>query len=227
MDLPAGTSLRRLPWLLGAHWRVSRLRRVNPRPFGLTGDQGRPPLALGAESASAGLFEEVAAAVTKSTVSLDSLSIMYGDYFNLENPLVEVTTHWDGRGWVTPSKPSGVPSSTWGSIPPCAWDVGDAEFRDSVIARQDWRALGYPRRIPAEGPFSEGSAQIMVSGTPRTVPVAYYKRYTALSFEADDVIVTVVSRHPLPELPSFDPVTDLTAFFTGYTRLLEELADQR
>jgi hypothetical protein len=44
---------------------------------------------------------------------LDSLGLIYGDYFDPAKPLVEVTTHWDG---------------------------------------QDWKALGYPERIPAGGP---------------------------------------------------------------------------
>jgi hypothetical protein len=227
MEFPVNAPLRRLPLLWGTHWRASRLRRINPRPFGLTGDQERPPLTLGSESASASPFEEISAAITHSAVPLDSLSIMYGDYLNLENPLVEITTHWDGHSWFTPAKPSDVPSSAWGPIPPCAWDIGEAELRDEAIARQDWKALGYPRRIPADGPFSEGSTQIVVSGTPQIVPIVSYKQYMALSFQADDAIVTVVSRHPLPEHPRFDPVTDLTAFFTGYTRIMEALADRR
>jgi hypothetical protein len=151
---------------------------------------------------------------------------MYGDYFDLAKPLVEVTTHWDGRSWSIPSKPAGVPASTWEGIPPPAWELGEAERRDDVIARQDWKALGYPQRIPAEGPFSHGSMQIVVGGSPRVVDVVSHKHYMAFSFERDDAIVTVVSRHPLPEMPHFDPVTDLEIFFAGYTRSLEELGSR-
>lgn len=225
MEIPVPGPLRELSRVWTARWRVSRLRRISPAPFGLTGDRERQPLTLGSESASAGPVEEIGAAITGSAVPLDSLSLMYGDYLDLSKPLVEVTTHWDGRGWFTPGKPPGVPSSAWELIPSSAWDLGDAERRDDAIARQDWKALGYPRRIPAEGPFAPGSAEVVVCGSPREVPVVSYKHYVALSFSAGDAIVTVVSRHRLPEMPRFDPVTDLEIFFAGYTRSLQELAE--
>ena len=224
MEILVPEALRELSRIWTARWRISRLRRVNPQPFGLTGDPERPPLTLGSESASAGPVEEIGAAITHSAVRLDRLSLMYGDYFDVARPLVEVTTHWDGRSWLTPSKPSDVPSSAWEEIPPPAWELGDAERRDGAIARQDWKALGYPQRIPAEGPFSHGTMEIVVTGSPRVVDVVSYKHYMALSFERDDAVMTVVSRHPLPEMPHFDRVTDLEAFFAGYTQSLEDLA---
>jgi hypothetical protein len=205
-------------------WRISRLRRIDPRPFGLTADPDRPPLTLGSESGSAGAIEEISAAITRSAVPLGSLGLMYGDYLDLAMPLVEVTTHWDGRGWFAPARPPGVPPSAWEQIPAAAWDLGDTERRDDAIARQDWKALGYPQRVPVDGPFTQGSAEIVVSGSPRSVPVVSYRHYTALSFSADEATVTVISRHPLPEMPRFDPVTDLEVFYAGYARSLEQLA---
>jgi hypothetical protein len=226
MEIPLPGSLQGLSRQWMVRWRVSRLRRISPRPFGLTGDQERRPLTLGSESASAGLIEEISAAVTRSAVSLGSLGLMYGDYFDLSKPLVEVTTHWDGRSWFTPGKPPGVPASAWELIPAPAWDLGDAERRDEAIARQDWKALGYPQRIAAEGPFGPGSAEIVTGGSPREVPAVFYKHYVALSFSEGNATVTVVSRHPLPEMPHFDPVTDLESFYAGYAQSLEELAER-
>jgi hypothetical protein len=173
------------------------------------------------------MIEEIRAALSGAPVTLTSLSLLYGDYVDLSKPLVEVTTHWDGGSWFTQGKPSGVPSSAWELIPAPAWELGDAERRDDALARQDWKALGYPPRIPAEGPFAPGSTEIVVSGSPREVPTVSYKHYVALSFSANDAVMTVVSRFPLPEMPRFDPVADLDSFFAGYPRSLEELAELR
>jgi len=224
VEIPVPGTLQRLSRQGTVSWRVSRLRRVDPRPFGLSADAARPPLTLGSESASAGLLKELAAAVTQSAIPLDSLGLIYGDVFDPAKALVEVTTHWDGRDWFTPARPGEVPASEWQRIPSSAWELGDAERRDGAIARQDWKTLGYPERIPADGPFSQENAEILVGGSPRTVPVVIYKHYSALSFTVGETIVTVVSRHPLPARPRFDPVTDLEPFFTGYARSLDELA---
>src|SRR6266567_6277078 len=156
MDIPASGSFQGLLRNWMTQWRISRLRRINPRPFGLIEDPDRPPLTLGSESASAGPIEEISAAITRSAVPLGSLGLMYGDYLDLAKPLVEVTTHWDGRGWFAPARPPGVPPSAWAQIPAAAWDLGDTERRDDAIARQDWKALGYPQRVPVDGPFTQG-----------------------------------------------------------------------
>lgn len=223
MEIPVPGALRELSRLWTVRWRVSRLRRISPRPFGLTEDPDRPPLSLGSESASAGPIEEISAALSHSAVRLDRLSLLYGDYFDVARPLVEVTTHWDGRGWFTPRKPPSVPSSTWEQISPAAWELGEAERRDDAIARQDWKALGYPQRIAAEGPFQPSSMEIVVSGSPRAVDVVTYKHYVAFSFAEGEATVTVVSRHPLPAMPHFGPVADLDIFFAGYSQFLDEL----
>ena len=207
-------------------WRTARLRRIGPRPFGLAGDRDGQPLTLGDESSSAGLITEIRAALTRTAVPLDSLSLVYGDYLDadLARPLVEVTTHWDGRGWFAPARPPDVPPAIWEQIPPPAWELGDAERRDEAITRQQWNEPFFPTRIPAEGPFAESTAEILVSGSRRTVPVVGYKHYTALWFAEGDANVTVLSRHPLPQTPRFEVITNLEDFYAGYSRSLEELA---
>ena len=77
--------------------RLSRLRRIGPQPFGLTADPQRPPLMLGDESSSTGMITETLAALTGSRVPLDKLGLLYGNYFDLSAPFVEVTTHWTGE----------------------------------------------------------------------------------------------------------------------------------
>jgi hypothetical protein len=224
MEIPVPGFLKEQSRLWTVRWRISRLRRISPKPFGLTGDQEGRPLTLGSESASTGMIEEIRAAMKGLAVPLDSLSLMYGDYLDLSKPLAEVTTHGDGRSWFIQDKPPGVPSSAWELIPSSAWELGDAERRDDAIAREDWKALGYPQRIPAEGPFVPGRAEVVVCGSPREVPTVSYKHYVALWFSEGDATVTVVSRYPLPEMPRFGLVTDLEMFFAGYTRSMEELA---
>jgi hypothetical protein len=78
-----------------------------------------------------------------------------------------------------------------------------------------FRAMGGPlatvqRRTP--GPPTASGAVATVS----------YREYTAFSFTAEGLLVTVVSRHPLPPSPGFDLITDLEPFFEGYARESQE-----
>jgi len=75
-------------------FRTSRLRRMTSRAFGLT--VAGTAVMLGDESSSMGLAGEIRAAVTRAPVSLDSLSLLYGDCLDLSAPFVEVITRWDG-----------------------------------------------------------------------------------------------------------------------------------
>lgn len=194
--------------------RLSRLRRISPKPFGLTADPQRPPLMLGDESSSTGMIAEARAALTGSRVPLDKLSLLYGNYLDLSAPLVEVTTHWDGSGWLTAPVPPGYPEG--------AWELGQAERRDAALASGNLRAMLSPERYLAEGPFTRGTTEIVVSGDASQVATVSYRDYTAFSFTAQGLTVTVVSRHPLPPSPRFDVVTDLEPFFEGYARESQE-----
>jgi hypothetical protein len=193
--------------------RLSRLRRISPQPFGLTADPERPPLMLGDESSSASMITETLGALTGSRVPLDRISLLYGNYFDLSAPLVEVTTHWDGRGWQTPL-PRGYPEG--------AWELGQAERRDAALTSGNLRAAHSSQRHPAEGPFTRGTTEIVVSADASEAATVSYREYTALSFTAQGLMVTVVSRHPLPPSPRFDLVTDLEPFFEGYVRGTQE-----
>jgi hypothetical protein len=112
-----------------------------------------------------------------------------------------------------------------GDLPPYARELGSAAHRDEAIARGDWTlAAGDAER--ASGPFDPGSIDIVISGAPSRVAAVSFGHYLALSFTAQEAEVTVISRHPLPELPRFDPVTDLRPFCTGWTRFTEDMYEQ-
>jgi hypothetical protein len=70
-------------------FRVSRLRRIAARPFGLT--IADTAVMLGDESSSTGLIAEIRAAVARAPVRLDSISLLYGDCLDLSAPFVEVS----------------------------------------------------------------------------------------------------------------------------------------
>jgi hypothetical protein len=193
-------------------FRTSRLRRMTSRPFGLTGAD--TAVMLGDESSSTGLADEIRAAVTRAPVRLDSISLLYGDYLDLSAPLVEVITCWDGS--------TRLPA---GGLPPYARELGSAAHRDAAITRGDW-TLAVGDAEPAHGPFDTGSIDIVISGAPSRATAVWFRHYLALSFTAQDAEVTVISRHPLPERPHFDPVTDLQPFCAGWARFTEDMYER-
>lgn len=103
--------------------------------------------------------------------------------------------------------------------------MGSAVHRDQAIARGDWTLAGGDAE-PADGPFDPGSIDIVISGTASRVAAVSFRHYLALSFTAQDAEVTVISRHPLPELPHFDPVTDLQPFCSGWARFTEDVYER-
>ncbi|HEY2261337.1 MAG TPA: hypothetical protein VGI96_01790 [Streptosporangiaceae bacterium] len=194
-------------------FRVSRLRRITSRPFGLTTD-GTAVL-LGDESSSAGLAAEIRGALTRGPVHLDSISLLYGDCLDLSAPLVEVITRWDAG-----QRDNRPPA---GEILPYARELGRAASRDEAIARGQWMAMADQNEEPACGSFEPGRIDIVISGTPAQAATVSFGRYQALSFPVPDAEVTVISRHPLPNRPRFDPVTDLGPFCSGWATFMEDL----
>jgi len=197
-------------------FRISRLGRMTSRPFGLT--MADTAVMLGDESSSMTVAGEIRAAVTRAPIRLDSISLLYGDCLDLSAPLVEIITRWDGstqRGGRLPA----------GDLQPYARELGSAAHRDEAIARGDWTLAGGDAK-PADGPFDASSIDIFISGTPSRVAAVSFRHYLALSFTAQDAEVTVISRHPLPELPRFHPVTDLQPFCSGWARFMEDLYER-
>jgi hypothetical protein len=197
-------------------FRTSRLSRMTSCPFGLTAAD--TAVMLGDESSSMSLGEEIRAAVTHAPVRLDSISLLYGDYLDLSAPLVEVITRWAGSTRRGDRRPAG-------NLPPYARELGSAAHRDEAIARGDWTLEGGDAE-PADGPFDPGTSDIVISGTPTRVAAVSFRHYLALSFTAQDAEVTVISRHPLPGLPHFDPVTDLQPFCSGWATFMEGMYER-
>jgi hypothetical protein len=199
--------------------RISGLRRRRLRVIGL--ESGGPrlmPVSLGGNTMRVGVVSGLRAVLTRSPVPLDSLSLMYGDFFDVTAPLVEVTNIFHGYGWSGGTVPSDRPAS--------AWALGHAELRDDEIARSAWSAPSPSQESEPDGPFVHQTMDIIVCGTRRTVPVVSYRHYQALSFSEGTTGVTVVSRHPLPDLPQFNWVTDLEPYFAGWSRHMSEAAER-
>jgi hypothetical protein len=211
-------------------WRISGLRRRGPRVIGLEHGGSQPtPVSVGTDTmhmyidlGSANSPLDVArgldAALTQSPVPLDSMSLLYGDYFDVTAPLAEVTTVYQGPDWPNAAAPSRRPAS--------AWALGQAEWRDDQIARGEWSSFPPAQESKPDGPFRRGKIDIIVCGTRCRVPVVSYRHYQALSFSDGTTPVTVVSRHPLPDLPQFNWVTDLEPYFAGYRRRTHETAER-
>jgi hypothetical protein len=200
-------------------WRLSVLRRLRPRPFGLAPGRWSPgQLSIGSESFEVGVVSGLRAMLTRSPIPLESMSLLFGNFFDLSMPLIEVTTHWNGGAWRSAAPPSDRPAA--------AWELGRAERRDAAIARENWTALYADDDSEPNGPFTRSSIDVIVDAQFRTVPVVSLKHYHALAFPADNMQVTVVSRHPIPELPRFELVTDLEPFLDGYARYVAELVER-
>jgi hypothetical protein len=151
------------------------------------------------------MITETLAALTGSQVPLDRLSLLYGNYFDLSAPFVEVATHWDGRGWLTPL-PAGYPEG--------AWELGQAERRDAALAGGNLRAILSPERHLAEGPFTRGTTEIAsgdASGCDGVLPGLLSASFTA------GLTVRSSAAIRLPP-PRFDLITDIELFFEGYAR---------
>jgi hypothetical protein len=182
---------------------------------------GLENVARGLESVASGLQDMASAlraALPSSPVPLDSMSVLYGDYFDVNALLAEVTTVYHGPDW---------PNAVAGSRRPApAWALGEAEWRDDQIGRGDLDSFPPGQESMPGGPFRRGKMDIIVCGTRRRAPVVSYRHYQALSFSDGTTTATVVSRHPLPELPQFNWVTDLEPYFAGYRRHLHERAER-
>ena len=121
-------------------------------------------------------------------------------------PLVEVTTYLDGDD----------------ELPSMEAEVARRERQDAAIRRQDWEEMAGDvmdddEDVAASLETSSQDLEVLVNGEPRTVSAICYHHYQALQFRYDSLTIRAVSRHPLPEVPRFEIVTDLEPAFRGYT----------
>jgi hypothetical protein len=123
------------------------------------------------------------------------MSLTYGSATDLSAMFIEVTTDF---------------TTTHEDSSPLEYVLGEADHLDAATARGDQ----HPRPLPDEpdGPFTHGTAEIIVEDERRTVATLTYRQHHAFRFEQRNVLVTVVSRHQLPDLPALAPVTDLEPY---------------
>lgn len=174
----------------------SRLRRLAPRPFGFAPGTSHPaPAMIGSETEAVTLAALTRAVLARTPIPLSGMSLTYGSPTDLSALFIEVTTDFT----------AGHEDSS-----PLEYVLGEADHLDAAPARGD----RHPRPLPDEpdGPFAHGTAEIIVEGERRTVATLSYRQYHAFRFEQRDVLVTVISRHRLPDLPAFAPVTDLEPY---------------
>jgi hypothetical protein len=135
------------------------------------------------------------------------MSLNHGRLLDLAAPLIEVTTHWDGEGWMDPHTPGQVPG---------AWELGAAEHRDDAVVRQNLFAMRHYHEDGPSGPLGQAEATVTAGELELTVPVLTYRHYQAFRFQSGRVVVTVVCRHLPPGLMlRFEPVTDFEPYILG------------
>jgi hypothetical protein len=81
-----------------------------------------------------------------------------------------------------------------------------------------------------DGPFDAGTAGILVNGVAQRVPTLAYRQFRAFRFQGGPALVTVVTRHQVPEQLSFCSVTDLAPFASsldGDTTAVRDALRQR
>jgi hypothetical protein len=174
----------------------ARLRRLAPCPFGFAPGAPHPvPAIIGSETAALSLAALSRAVVARTPVPLSSMSLAYGSSTDLSAMFIEVTTDFT----------TGHEDSS-----PLEYVLGEADHLDAATARGDQ----HPRPLPDEpdGPFTHGTAEIIVEGERRTVATLTYRQHHAFRFQQRNVLVTMVSRHQLPDLPVLAPVTDLEPY---------------
>ena len=164
---------------------------------------------IGSETEAVTLGAITRAVLARTPIPLSSMSLTYGSPTDLSAMFIEVTTDFT----------AGHEDSS-----PLEYVLSEADHLDAAAARGD----RHPRPLPDEaGGFTPGTAEIIVDGERRTVATLTYRKYHAFRFEQRNVLVTVISRPELPDLPAFAPVTDLEPYLqqTAAARraLLEQL----
>jgi hypothetical protein len=143
-----------------ARWRISRLRRIDPHPFGLAPGIPQPaPRMLGTDAMDVTLAAAARAVLTRTPIPLCFMSVRYGDLFDLSSPLIEITTNW----------PTGHP------------DVNPLEYELSSVISDIFGASGrtcWPPSSPGTATWSPGP-----SSRPKARPCAGRSKaaFTALA----------------------------------------------
>jgi hypothetical protein len=171
---------------------VSKLRRFDAHPFGVTVTPPLPPAGL--RSASIG-------------PDLSDFELHYGTPLDAGAPVIEVQTCFDEDDCYVPSLEEAITR---------------AEKRDAALARHELTVhidvfAGEPEiPVPAHA-FGCAERAVIVDGAQRSTPVISHDNYEALSFRQGPLLVTAVARFGFPGVPAFQATDDLEPFFAAST----------
>jgi len=138
--------------------------------------------------------------LARSALPLGSVTLEYGTSPDLVDH-VEVKTDFSSR-------------AVWSY--PLDEELGIAGESDIKKGRSNTAAIEM-MADEFDGPFEHDTSLILIDDHPRQVKTLIYGQYRALRFDQDSLVITVVSRRPLPERPAFARVTDLEPFLTAVT----------
>jgi len=182
--------------VLANRWSQAQLGRIRQRPFGFAPGSPRPvPVMVSSETGSFALSGIARAIVTLSPLPRSGMSLLHGNYSDLSSTLIEIITDF---------------SRDHEDSNPLEYELGRADNRDSAIARGE-ENVDDPEDEPS-GPFTHGTVDIFVESERRTVPVLTYRKCHAFRFEHKQVLVSVIARNEIPDLPIFAPIANLETY---------------
>ena len=179
--------------LAASRRRFSRLRRADPRPFGLAG--GPAPMMLSSDGWGPGLTDVV---------------LSYGRPLAVAGQLIEVATCFSERHCYLPSLEEAIGRAEHRDAAWARGDWGSAGGAFEPVPYVPVRPDGFERE---ERP-------VVVAGEERAVAVVARGNYEALRFQQGSAVVTAVARSGFAGVPSFQVVEDLEPYFEGYTRFV-------
>ena len=178
----------------------SRVRRQELRPYGFALGTPQPPPAELSWAEHVGPRDVVRAVLTRSSLPIGSITLEYGTSPDLADH-VEVKTDFSGRAEFSY---------------PLDEELGIAGESDIEKGRGNAVAIEM-MADDFDGPFEHDTSPIVIDDHLRQAESLIYGHYRALRFEQDSLVVTVVSRSPLPERPAFARIPDLEPFLTVVT----------
>lgn len=179
-----------------SRWRFSKLRRVDPHPFGLAIAPSLMPVMLWSDEWGPGLT---------------GVSLSYGRPLAVCGQLIEVATCFSEPDCELPSLEEAIVR---------------AERRDAAWARGDWEnapEMSGPEHFEIPAPpsgFDRQEHPVTAAGQERVVAVVSRRGYEALRFRHDSMVVTAVARLGFAGMPPFELVDDLEPYLAGYTRFV-------
>ena len=187
-------------------WSIAQLRRLSPGPYGFVPATLHPPPAFVRSRLQMRPLGVARAVLTRSPIPVGSVTLAYRAPSDLTD-FIEVTTDFTRR-------------RIWSF--PLDDELGLAAERDAAIGPAD-AVLAMLEDDDIDSPFDHSTTPIVVDGQQRNVKTLTCGRYHAMRFERESLLVTVISRIPMPNRPEFEfeRLTDLEHFLANSSDDLE------